>query len=71
MICYLANCSTDYALYIGQKAMYALEGGVDFRSLPFHFTMRFLNIYAGESIAVKPGQSKMYPMVMKKNLEEF
>ena len=27
MFCYLLECSKDYGLYIGQKAMYELEGG--------------------------------------------
>ena len=45
MICYLLECSKDYGLYIGQKAMYELEGGADLRNLSFHFLMRSLNLY--------------------------
>ena len=40
MICYLMEVSKDYGLFIGQKAMYELEGGADFRNLSFHFLMR-------------------------------
>ena len=64
MICYLLECSKDYGLYIGQKAMYELEGGADFRNLSFHFIMRSLNLYAGESVKIKPGQSKMIPLCL-------
>ena len=60
MICYLLECSKDYGL--GQKAMYELEGGADFRNLSFHFLMRSLNLYAGDTVKVKPGQSKMVPL---------
>ena len=62
MICYLLECSKDYGLYIGQKAMYELEGGADFRNLSFHFLMRSLNLYAGQTVKIKPGQSKMVPL---------
>ena len=64
MICYLLECSKDYGLYIGQKAMYELEGGADFRNLSFHFIMRSSNLYAGESVKIKPGQSKMIPLCL-------
>ena len=62
MICYLLECSKDCGLYIGQKAMYELEGGADFRNLLFHFLMRSLNLYAGQTVKIKPGQSKMVPL---------
>ena len=64
MICYLLECSKDYGLYIGQKAMYKLEGGADFRNLSFHFLMRSFNLYAGETGKIKPGQSKMVPLCL-------
>ena len=64
MICYLLECSKDYGLYIGQKAMYELEGGADFRNLSFHYLMRSLNLYAGETVKIKPGQSKMVPLCL-------
>ena len=64
MICYLMEVSKDYGLYIGQKAMYELEGGADFRNLSFHFLMRSLNLYAGDSIKIKPGQTKIVPMCL-------
>ena len=64
MICYLLECSKDYGLYIGQKAMYELEGGADFRNLSFHFLMRSLSLYAGETVKIKPGQTKMVPMCL-------
>ena len=64
MICYLLECSKDYGLYIGQKAMYELEGGADFRNLSFHFLMRSLNLYPGESVKIKPGQTKIVPMCL-------
>ena len=59
----LSNGSVkDYGLYIGQKAMYELEGGTDFRNLSFHFLMRSLNLYAGDTVKIKPGQTKVVPM---------
>ena len=58
VILYLLECSKDYGLYTDQKAMYELEGGADFRNLPFHFLMRSLNLYAGETVKIKPGQLK-------------
>ena len=64
MICYLLECSMNYGLYIGQKAMYELEGGADFRNLSFHFLMRSLNLYAGETVKIKPGQTKIVPMCL-------
>ena len=64
MICYLMEVSKDYGLYIGQKAMYELEGGADFRNLSFHFLMRSLNLYAGDAVKIKPGQSKVVPMCL-------
>ena len=63
-ICYLLECSKDYGLYIGQKAMYELEGGADFRNLSFHFLMRSLNLYAGKKVKIKPGQTKIVPMCL-------
>ena len=68
MICYLLECSKDYGLYIGQKAMYELEGGADFRNLSFHFLMRSLNLYAGDTVKIKPGQSKMVPLCLDKHV---
>ena len=65
MICYLLECSKDYGLYVGQKAMYELEGGADFRNLSFHFLMRSLNLYAGETVKIKPGQTKIVPMCLE------
>ena len=44
--------------------MYELEGGADFRNLSFHFLMRSLNLYAGETVKIKPGQSKMVPLCL-------
>ena len=64
MICYLMEVSKDYGPYIGQKAMYELEGGADFRNLSFHFLMRSLNLYAGDTIKIKPGQTKVVPMCL-------
>ena len=64
MICYLLECSKDYGLYIGQKAVYELEGGADFRNLSFHFIMRSSNLYVGESVKIKPGQSKIVPLCL-------
>ena len=64
MICYLMEVSKDYGLYIGQKAIYELEGGADFRNLSFHFLMRSLNLYAGDTIKIKPGQTKVVPMCL-------
>ena len=64
MICYLMEVSKDYGLCIGQKAMYELEGGADFRNLSFHFLMRSLNLYAGDTIKIKPGQTKVVPMCL-------
>ena len=58
MICYLLECSKDYGLYIGQKVMYELEGGADFRNLSFHFLMKSLNLYAGETLS-KSSQGRL------------
>ena len=44
--------------------MYELEGGADFRNLSFHFLMRSLNLYAGDTIKIKPGQTKVVPMCL-------
>ena len=65
MICYLLECSKDYGLYIGQIAMYELAGGADFRNLSFHFLMRSLNLYAGDTVKIKSGQSKMVPLCLE------
>ena len=70
MICYLLECSKDYGLYIGQKAMYELEGGANFRNLSFHFLMRSLNLYAGQTVKIKPGQSKMVPLCIDTHVME-
>ena len=70
MICYLLECSKDYGLYIGQKVMYELEGGADFRNLSFHFLMRLLNLYAGETVKIEPGQSKMVPLCIDTHVME-
>ena len=70
MICYLLECSKDYGLYIGQKAMYELEGGADFRNLSFHFLMRSLNLYAGHTVKIKPGQSKMVSLCIDTHVME-
>ena len=64
MICYLLECSKDYGLYIGQKAMYELKVGADFRNLSFHLLMRSLNLHAGETVKIKQGQSKMVPLCL-------
>ena len=44
--------------------MYELEGGADFRNLSFHFLMRSLNLYAGETVKIKPGQTKIVPVYL-------
>ena len=44
--------------------MYELEGGADFRNLSFHFLMRSLSLYAGETVKIKPGQTKIVPMCL-------
>ena len=44
--------------------MYELEGGADFRNLSFHFLMRSWNLYAGDTVKIKPGQSKMVPLCL-------
>ena len=50
--------------------MYELEGGADFRNLSFHFLMRSLNLYAGDTVKIKPGQSKMAPLCIDTNAME-
>ena len=62
MIYYLLECSKDYGLYIGQKAMYELEGGADFRNLSFHFLTRSLNLYAGKTVRIGSGCTKVIPL---------
>ena len=44
--------------------MYELEGGADFRNLSFHFLMRSLNLYAGDTVKIKPGQTTVVPMCL-------
>ena len=44
--------------------MYELEGGADFRNLSFHFLMWSLNLYAGDTVKIKPGQTKVVPMCL-------
>ena len=44
--------------------MYGLEGGANFRNLSFHFLMRSLNLYAGDTVKIKPGQTKVVPMCL-------
>ena len=44
--------------------MYELEGGADFRNFSYHFLMRSLNLYGGETVKIKPGQSKMVPLCL-------
>ena len=44
--------------------MNELEGGADFRNLSFHFLMRSLNLYAGDTVKIKPGQTKIVPMCL-------
>ena len=56
--------SKDHGLYIGQKSIYEQEGGADFRNLLFHFLMRSLNLYAGDTIKIKPVKTKMVPMCL-------
>ena len=60
----MVECSKDYGLYIGQKAMYELEGGAGFRNLSFHFLMRSLNLCAGETVKIKPRQTLIVPMCL-------
>ena len=50
--------------------MYELEGGADFRNLSFHFLMRSLNLYAGQRVKIKPGQSKMVPLCIDTHVME-
>ena len=45
--------------------MCELEGGADFRNLSFHFLMRSLNLYAGETVKIKPGHTKIVPMCLE------
>ena len=70
MICYLLECSKYYGLYIGQKAIYELEGGADFRNLSFPFLMRSLNPYDRHTVKIKPGQSKMVPLCIDTHVME-
>ena len=66
MICYLLECSKYYGLYIGQKAMYELEGGTDFRTklIPiYHLTKKGVPFHWGEL------QQKAFEMI-KKDLTE-
>ena len=44
--------------------MCELEEEANFRNLSFHFLMRSLNLYAGETVKIKPGQTKIVPMCL-------
>ena len=59
MTCYLLECSKDYGLYIGQKAMYKLEGGADFRNLSFHFLFALCCAQTWNLPNLKIGQAKL------------
>ena len=65
MIAYLANMTADYDFLIGQKSMYELEAGANFRNLSFQFIMRLLNLYSGENVNIKPGHTKTYSLELK------
>ena len=65
IIAYLANMTADYDFLIGQKSMYELEAGANFRNLSFQFIMRSLNLYSSENINIKPGQTKTYSLELK------
>ena len=58
IVAYLANMAADYDFLIGQKSMYELEAGANFRNLSFQFIMRSLNLYSSENVNIKPGQTK-------------
>ena len=65
IIAYLANMTADYNFLIGQKSMYELEAGANFRNLSFPFIMRSLNLYSSENVNIKPGQTKTYSLELK------
>ena len=65
IIAYLANMTADYDFLIGQKSMYELEAGANFRNLSFQFIMRSLNLYSSENVNIKPGQTKTYSLELK------
>ena len=46
IIAYLAKMTADFDFLVGQKSMYELEEGPNFRNLSFHFIMRSLNSHA-------------------------
>ena len=62
---YLANMTADYDFLIGQKSMYELKAGANFRNLSFPFIMRSLNLYSSENVNIKPGQTKTYSLELK------
>ena len=65
IIAYLANMTVDYDFLMGQKSMYELEAGANFRNLSFQFIMRPLNLYSSENVNIKPGQTKTYSLELK------
>ena len=65
MIAYLANMTADYDFLIGQRSMYELEAGPNFRNLSFHFMMRSLNLYSTENVSIKPNQTKIDSLELK------
>ena len=65
IIAYLATMSTDFDFLIGQKSMYELEGGLDFRNPFFHFMMRSFNLHATENVNINPDQTKTYHLEWK------
>ena len=65
IIASLANMTADYDFLIGQKSMYELEAGANFRNLSFQFIMKSLNLYSSENVNIKPGQTKTYSLELK------
>ena len=65
IIAYLANMTADHDFLIGQKSMYELEAGANFRIFSFQFIMRSLNLYSSENVNIKPGQTKTYSLEIK------
>ena len=62
MIAYLSDMLKDYDMIIGQKSMYEMEGGPNFRDMTLDFMMRSVEVNALNNIVIPPGEEKVVPL---------
>ena len=66
IIAYLVEMARDFDFIIGQKAMYELEGGIDFGKLVFHFTMKSIDLFTLKDYVIKPNESQYVILEMER-----